>query len=82
MTSPIPPEASVAPAAEDRAAARARDVSLVERVRAGDNTAFNALVQAYMRQAFQLAYRVVGQREDAEDLVQEAFLAAYQYLDS
>jgi RNA polymerase sigma-70 factor (ECF subfamily) len=35
-----------------------------------------------MRQAFQLAYRVVGHREDAEDLVQEAFLAAYQYLDS
>jgi RNA polymerase sigma-70 factor (ECF subfamily) len=54
----------------------------VERVRAGDSTAFDALVQAYMRQAFQLAYRVVGHREDAEDLVQEAFLAAYQYLDS
>ena len=35
-----------------------------------------------MRQAFQLGFRVVGHREDAEDLVQEAFLAAYQYLDS
>lgn len=52
------------------------------RVRNGDRSAFDGLVHAYMRQAFQLAYRVVGHREDAEDLVQEAFLAAYQYLDS
>ena len=66
----------------DRGAARARDAVLVERVRNGDTSAFDALVNAYMRQAFQLAYRVVGHREDAEDLVQESFLAAYQYLDS
>ena len=81
MTVPITPGVS-SPAADERAAARDRDAALVERVRAGDATAFDALVQAYMRQAFQLAYRVVGHREDAEDLVQEAFLAAYQYLDS
>ena len=80
MTAPNSPDASSA--ADERAAARDRDAALVERVRAGDSTAFDALVQAYMRQAFQLAYRVVGHREDAEDLVQEAFLAAYQYLDS
>jgi RNA polymerase sigma-70 factor (ECF subfamily) len=81
VTAPNLPDAA-SPAAEERAAARDRDAALVERVRAGDSTAFDALVQAYMRQAFQLAYRVVGHREDAEDLVQEAFLAAYQYLDS
>jgi len=81
VTAPDSPDAS-ASVAEERAAARDRDAGLVERVRAGDSTAFDALVQAYMRQAFQLAYRVVGHREDAEDLVQEAFLAAYQYLDS
>ena len=68
--------------ADDRAAARERDAALVGRIRAGDARAFDGLVHAYMRQAFQLAYRVVGHREDAEDLVQEAFLAAYQYLDS
>lgn len=68
--------------ADERAAARERDATLVGRVRAGDARAFDALVHAYMRQAFQLAYRVVGHREDAEDLVQEAFLAAHQYLDS
>ena len=74
MTAPITPDASSS-AADERAAARDRDAALVERVREGDATAFDALVQAYMRQAFQLAYRVVGHREDAEDLVQEAFLA-------
>jgi RNA polymerase sigma factor (sigma-70 family) len=79
VTEPAPPADS---AADDRAAARERDASLVARVRAGDATAFDGLVHAYMRQAFQLAYRVVNHREDAEDLVQEAFLAAHQYLDS
>jgi len=79
VTASNPPDAS---AAEEKAAARDRDTSLVARVRAGDADAFDALVHTYMRQAFQLAYRVVGHREDAEDLVQEAFLAAYQYLDS
>jgi RNA polymerase sigma-70 factor (ECF subfamily) len=68
--------------AEDRAATIARDAALIQRTRAGDSTAFDALVTAYMRQAFNLAYRVVQHREDAEDLVQESFLAAYQYLDS
>src|SRR4029077_16370696 len=38
--------------------------------------AFDLLVRRYMRSAFAVAYRVVGHREDAEDVVQEAFLAA------
>jgi RNA polymerase sigma-70 factor (ECF subfamily) len=67
---------------DDRTAVIARDAALIQRARAGDQTGFDALVTAYMRQAFNLAYRVVQQREDAEDLVQESFLAAYQYLDS
>ncbi len=79
MTGTNPPEDA---AAVDRSAARERDAELVARVRAGDRGAFDAIVNQYMRQAFQLAYRVVGHREDAEDLVQESFLAAYSYLDS
>ncbi|HEX9484304.1 MAG TPA: sigma-70 family RNA polymerase sigma factor [Gemmatimonadaceae bacterium] len=76
------PDPGEEPQLDDRAVARQRDVALVARVRAGDSSAFDGLVHAYMRPAFQLAYRVVAHREDAEDLVQEAFLAAYQYLDS
>jgi RNA polymerase sigma-70 factor, ECF subfamily len=67
---------------DDRTAVIARDAVLIQRARAGDQTGFDVLVTEYMRQAFNLAYRVVQQREDAEDLVQESFLAAYQYLDS
>lgn len=59
-----------------------RDAALVARVRAGDQAAFDELVSLYMRPAFQMAYRAVGHREDAEDLVQEVFLAAWKYLDS
>jgi RNA polymerase sigma-70 factor (ECF subfamily) len=75
-----PPDAATA--AADRQAAIARDAELIRRVRAGDTGAFDLLIAAYMRPAFQMAYRVVGHREDAEDLLQESFLAAYQYLDS
>lgn len=69
------------PAAERRAIIE-RDAALVRRVRDGDTAAFDEIVKAYMRQVFQVAYRVVGHREDAEDLVQDCFLAAFQYLDS
>jgi RNA polymerase sigma-70 factor (ECF subfamily) len=65
-----------------RVAAAERDGALVLRARDGDQGAFDVLVRTYMEQAFRVAYRVVGHREDAEDLVQESFLAAYQYLDS
>ena len=80
VNEPAPPEPATA--ASDRQTAIARDAALIRRVRAGDTAAFDALVAAYMRPAFQMAYRVVGHREDAEDLLQESFLAAYQYLDS
>ena len=80
VNEPAPPERGTA--AADRRAAIARDAALIRRVRAGDTAAFDGLVAAYMRPAFQMAYRVVGHREDAEDLLQESFLAAYQYLDS
>jgi RNA polymerase sigma-70 factor, ECF subfamily len=66
----------------ERRLAAERDGALVARARAGDSAAFDALVRTYMEQAFRVAFRVVGHREDAEDLVQEAFMAAHQYLDS
>lgn len=47
---------------------------------AGDLAAFDALVRTYLRPAFSVAYRVMGQREDAEDLVQDAFTLAFERL--
>lgn len=77
--SPDPQDSSLA---AERRAIIERDAALVRRVRDGDTAAFDEIVKAYMRQVFQVAYRVVGHREDAEDLVQDCFLAAFQYLDS
>jgi RNA polymerase sigma-70 factor (ECF subfamily) len=45
-------------------------------VQAGDAEAFDLIVRRYMRSAYAVAFRVLGHREDAEDVVQEAFLAA------
>lgn len=58
------------------------DARLAERVRRGDAAAFDELVGRHMRRAFGVAYRLLGQREDAEDLVQEAFLAALERIGS
>jgi RNA polymerase sigma-70 factor, ECF subfamily len=53
---------------------------LVERARAGDEAAFDELVRQHIRPAFAVALRVLGHRQDAEDLVQESFLAALRGL--
>ncbi len=51
---------------------------LVRRVRGGDLHAYRELIALHDRAAFRLAYVITGQREDAEDACQEAFLAAYR----
>lgn len=67
---------------EARPAVAAEEAELVERVRRGDTAAFDALVVRHMPRAFGVAFRLLGQREDAEDLVQEAFLVALERIDS
>ena len=53
----------------------------VERARSGDNEAFRLLVEQHGRAIFRLAYRITGNEEDAEDIVQETFLKAYRQID-
>ena len=50
--------------------------ALVVRVQRGDQEAFNELARRYARRAFAIAYRIVRHPQDAEDLVQDAFVAA------
>ncbi len=57
-----------------------RDVELVQRARQGDLDAFNALVEAYQRQVYRVAYRLVGDPDLAEDVAQETFLSAWKGL--
>jgi RNA polymerase sigma-70 factor (ECF subfamily) len=56
------------------------DATLVALVLAGDQSAFAELVDRYHGEVYYLALRQLRQREDAEDLAQEAFLRAYRAL--
>jgi RNA polymerase sigma-70 factor (ECF subfamily) len=59
----------------------ATDVSAVlARARQGDSEAFRTLVERHSRRAFQLAFRITGNEQDAEDVVQESFIRAYRQL--
>ena len=57
-----------------------RQPELVRAARAGDQEAFRALMQRHQARLLRLVGRFVGSREDAEDVVQEAFIAAYRQM--
>jgi len=57
------------------------DLALVDRVRAGDVSAYDALVRKYERQIFRIAQHITQNREDAEDVMQDAFVKAFEKLD-
>lgn len=56
------------------------DRALVERVRAGDVTAFEPLVERYRQRVYRLACHVLRDTEEAWDVAQEAFIRAFQAL--
>lgn len=58
------------------------DQQLVERVQAGDRSAFNLLVLKYQHRVLKLVGRFVSDAAEAEDVAQEAFLKAYRALAS
>jgi RNA polymerase sigma-70 factor, ECF subfamily len=57
------------------------DADAVARARGGDSEAFRLLVERHSRSVYKVAYRVTGNADDAEDVVQETFLKAYRQLD-
>jgi RNA polymerase sigma-70 factor, ECF subfamily len=54
--------------------------AVLARARQGDSDAFRSLVETHSRQVFRLAFRMTGNEQDAEDVVQESFLRAYRQL--
>ncbi len=54
--------------------------ALVAKAREGDGSAFSELVSHYERKIFRLAKQITQNDEDAEDVLQEAFLKAYEHL--
>ena len=56
------------------------DAATVAQARDGDSEAFRALVERHSRAVFRLAHRMTGNAQDAEDVVQEAWLKAHKQL--
>ena len=73
-TIPLPVPVEVSPEVEE-------ELQLITRARAGDTGAFSQLISRYEGKIFRLAMNITQNREDAEDVLQEAFIKAYQHLD-
>ena len=56
------------------------DSDLVARAQSGDLGAFEELASRHERQVYTLAFRILGQQQDAEDVAQETFLSALEHL--
>lgn len=59
---------------------REEELALVQRVQSGELDAFEDLVRAHEKTVYNLALRMTGNPQDAEDMAQEAFLKAYRSL--
>lgn len=57
-----------------------REIELIHKAQNGDSFAFEQLVSGYDRQVLSLAYSIVGNPDDAQDIYQEALIAAYRAL--
>jgi RNA polymerase sigma-70 factor (ECF subfamily) len=68
--------------ASDRATADARDRALVRQLKAGDQRAFEELVRIYQDRVFSLSLRMIGNRQEAEDLAQEVFMTVHRAIAS
>ncbi len=64
-----------------RDAAATDELALVQAAKRGDVAAFEQLVKRYDRNIFRIAQHITQNREDAEDVVQDAFLKAYENLE-
>jgi RNA polymerase sigma-70 factor, ECF subfamily len=64
-----------------RTTAASEDLELVHATRNGDISAFEQLVKRYDRKLLRIAHNITHSLEDSQDVVQEAFLKAFQHLD-
>lgn len=67
---------------DDADPAPVEEFVLVEQARGGDLAAFSELVRRYERRVYRTARHIVQNDEDAEDVLQEAMLKAFEHLDS
>jgi RNA polymerase sigma-70 factor (ECF subfamily) len=60
----------------------ATDEALVAAAKSGDHPAFLELWRRHSNRVFKTAYRITGKREDAEDVIQDAWIKAYLHLNT
>ena len=58
------------------------DKALLKRLRDRDERAFRELVEAHRDRVFNITYRMLGNRAEAEDVAQEVFIAVFKTIDS
>ena len=58
-----------------------QDNELIARIKNGDDSGFNELVAKYANKAYQIAYGLLSNKPDAEEVVQDAFMKVYKNLD-
>ena len=75
---PMARPAQAAPAVSDPVSLVDPDAELVERWRGGDDAAFEQLVHRHQRRVFGLVLRMLGNREEAQEVAQEAFLSLHR----
>jgi len=59
---------------------KSHDLELIERFVAGDESAFESLVHQHASKAYQIAFGLLGNKSDAEEVVQDAFLKVFKNL--
>lgn len=59
-----------------------RDITLLKRIQAGDRLAYKELVNRHKDYAFTVAFRILNNREDAEEVAQDAFLQVFKSLNA
>ncbi|HLU68100.1 MAG TPA: sigma-70 family RNA polymerase sigma factor, partial [Kofleriaceae bacterium] len=59
-----------------------RESRLIRKLRERDERAFRDMVEEYGDRVFNLTYRMLGNREEAEDLAQEVFITVFKSIDS
>lgn len=59
-----------------------KDINLLNRIRTGDKSAYKELINRHKDYAFTVAYRILNNREDAEEVAQDAFMQVFGALSS
>ncbi len=59
-----------------------RDLAIIDRILSGDKSAYRELTNRHKDYAYTVAFRIVGNREDAQEIAQDAFMRAFRALDT